>query len=352
MELVTLKPKELMQALIGAIKARIPVMIWGSPGIGKSDIVRQASTQLDMLCDDRFRGSHVLPEDLKFPHVRPASGKGDASIDWLIGNPFREAQDNGLPITLFLDELPAAIPSVQAVFYQLLGDRRFPNGELMGNHIALVAAGNRESDAAVSYKMPTALKGRLLHLNLTVHPPDWSDPSGWAVSNGINPIVIGFIRRRPDLLYQFSRDDQAYPTPRNWARLSTILPFALPQAGQIQHALFAGCVGVAAAIEFSAFLRAYQSMPDMASLIANPLTAPVSTDPGILYAVSCALASVADRKTFAPILQYIARIPAEYGVLCVQDAITRTSGSKEPLTSTKAYVDWAVRNKDVVMGTF
>jgi hypothetical protein len=70
-------------------------------------------------------------------------------------------------VVLFLDELNSAAPSVQAAAYQLILNRRIGKYRMPKN-VVLVAAGNRESDKGVTYRMPTPLANRFIHQEMKV----------------------------------------------------------------------------------------------------------------------------------------------------------------------------------------
>jgi MoxR-like ATPase len=158
---------------------------------------------------------------------------------------------------LFLDELNAAA-MVQASCYQLVLDRKLGEYTLPDGW-AIIAAGNRDSDRAVTTRMPTPLRNRFVHLEFEVDVQEWSE---WAIQAGVRPEVIAFLRFRPELLSAFDRDANAFPSPRSWEFVSRILDSLGSQLNPaIEHEVIAGAVGTGAATEFSAFLRMSESCP-------------------------------------------------------------------------------------------
>ena len=197
---------------------------------------------------------------------------------------------------LFLDELNAAPPLVQAACYQLvldraLGEYRLPDGW------TVFAAGNREGDRAVTSRMSSALANRFVHLTFE---PDLDDWSRWAMGPGdLRPEVVAFLRWRPELLHRFEPTEKAFPSPRAWASVSHILA-AAPSA-DVEFALYEGTVGRGAAIEFTGFLRVFRSLPSLDGILLNPATAPVPDEPSALCAVATGLARRATEQNFAAI---------------------------------------------------
>jgi len=329
MEEITVTPRKAAEALKACIAAEQPVCLWGSPGIGKSQLVQQTSKAMNLECKD-VRAVLLDPVDLRgLPHVN-----GDGRAHW--------AQPEFLPRdgagVLFLDELNRAPVMVQNACFQLVLDRKLGEYTLPADW-RVIAACNRESDGGGIQRMPQALANRFLHLNLV---PDLDDWCNWALTAGnIQPVLVAFLRFRPDLLHQFSRDEKAFPTPRSWEFVSKIVGKA---SQDVELALIAGTVGHGAAIEFMAFYRLFQSLPSIDAILLDPTGASVPTDTATLYAVASAMASRADSGNLSRIVTYLDRLPKEYAVCSIRDASRRTP----TLTSTPDFTRWAVANADLL----
>jgi hypothetical protein len=347
-----MKPSHLAQALVTMIQAREPVFIWGPPGIGKSQIVRQVSDSLysadygytvDMegnafgldgektatrpwLAD--IRAVLLDPVDLRgLPHV---NGGGHAT--WAIPD-FLPRIGKGI---LFLDEINRAPVLVQNACLQLVLDRRI--GEyVLPDGWAIMAAGNRESDGGGVTRMNSALASRFVHLDAETDLNDWSK---WAVRANIHPATLGFIRFRPELLHQFDRTARAFPAPRTWEFVSNVTKQSPPN--YLSHPLFSGSVGEGAAVEYSAFLDMYKSLVSIDQILLSPKGTPVPTTPSALYAVCSALARVATDSNLARVVQYLDRCPQEFAVMCVKDAVERTPA----IASCPDFTRWAVEHSE------
>jgi hypothetical protein len=304
-----MRPADLMSALAGLVPIRRPVYIWGPPGVGKSSLVRQAAATLNVPVVD-VRATLLDPVDLRgLPTV--AAGR----TTWCPPD-FLPASGEGL---LFLDELAQAVPAVQTALLQLTLDRRLGEYELPPGW-SVVAASNRAEDRAGTHRLISPLLNRFLHLDLEVSEEDWQ---GWAVTAGVAPEVRAFIRFRPALLFQFeaAANPRAFPTPRSWQFVSDVLAATPPQ---LLQRVVAGCVGDGPAAEFVAFLGLYRQLPDVDAVLASPTTAPVPREPAVLYALVSALvervrAKAAPAAAFA---RYGMRLPDEFGVLALRDAVS------------------------------
>jgi ATPase family associated with various cellular activities (AAA) len=303
-----LRPTEISQCLASLIPAQRPIYLWGPPGIGKSCMVRQAAQSLSLNLVD-VRATLLDPVDLR--------GLPRLTKDTAVWCPPAFLPRSGQGI-LFLDELAQAAPLVQAACLQLTLDRKVGEYTLPDGW-SVIAASNRAEDRAGSHRLITPLLNRFIHLDLEVSPEDWQT---WAVSANVAPEVRAFLRYRPALLFQFdpTTAQRAFPTPRAWQFVSDVLPGAPPN---LLLGVVAGCVGEGAAAEFVGFLRLYQELPDLDAVLAKPDSAPVPREPAVLFALVTALVERcrADKAPLAGFVRYALRLPEEFGVLGLRDAL-------------------------------
>jgi dynein-related subfamily AAA family protein len=320
-----MKPSDIASSLQLLAQIQKPAFLWGPPGVGKSQVVAQVATALGIRLID-IRAILLDPVDLR---GLPTLEQGRAA--WAIPA-FLPEDGAGI---LFLDELNAAPPLVQAACYQLvldraLGEYRLPDGW------TVFAAGNREGDRAVTSRMSSALANRFVHLNFEADLDAWSR---WAMGPGdLRPEVVAFLRWRPELLHRFEPTEKAFPSPRAWASVSHILT-ATPPA-DIEFGLYEGTVGRGAAIEFTGFLRVFRSLPSLDGILLNPATAPIPDEPSALCAVATGLARRTTEQNFAAVIHYADRLAREYGTLLVKAATARLPG----LAHHPAFTRWAVNN--------
>lgn len=324
-----MKASSVLSALRTLVSAKQPVFLWGAPGVGKSAIVKQLARDTSAELQD-VRALLLDPVDLRGLPFLGSDGKSK----WATPE-FLPREGSGI---LFLDELNAAPAMVQASCYQLVLDRKL--GEyILPKDWAIVAAGNRDGDRAVTSRMPTPLRNRFVHLEFEVDLQEWSE---WAIGAGIRPEVIAFLRFRQELLSSFDRDANAFPSPRSWEFVSRILE-ASPDT-YIEHELFAGAVGTGAATEFSAFLKTFRELPNIDAILLNPLKEQVPENAAAQYAVASALAHCATDTNFDRVCAYLGRMPTEFSVLCVRDAMLR----QPAVQHTPAFTKWATTNHHVL----
>jgi MoxR-like ATPase len=330
------KPSELVSCIDTMLQARVPSFLWGPPGVGKSQIVRQVAEDDNRKVID-IRAVQFDPVDLRgLPSIN-----GDGLTHWSIPDFLPRADRDGERGVLFLDELNAAPPAVNAALYQLVLERALGNYTLPDGW-DIIAAGNRETDRGVTSRMPTPLANRFAHFQVIVDLQDWCT---WAHAAGVRVELIAFLRFRPELLHSFDpkSGEKAFPSPRSWEFVDRVLN-ANPPAN-VELATYASIVGQAAAIEFVGFLRQFASIQSIDGILLNPDSADVPKDPSQLYAIATALARRSDENNFSRVWTYAQRMPAEYTVLVMHDAVRRDRS----LEKTRAFIDFGVKHTEAVL---
>jgi MoxR-like ATPase len=322
-----------------------PVMLWGPPGVGKSQMVAQVAEQHGVAVID-IRLSQMEPSDLRGIPFRAGE-----RVEWAPPAMLPDADRHGAQGILFLDEITSAPPSVSAAAYQLILDRRLGEYQVPQGW-AIFAAGNRQGDRGVTYSMPAPLANRFSHFEVETHLDDWV---AWAYAHGIDDRVIAFLRFRPELLFDFdpTHNPVAFPSPRSWEFAHRALQKFIEHPRLLQGSLQA-CVGPAAGIELHAFVDNLDQLPDLEAIVrGEEVAVPKETD--LQYAVAAALVGHAIRArdsaeaqtVYGHILDYAARFPArEMGVMLVSD-MHRAIG--EELFNVPQFAAWAKAIADVML---
>jgi hypothetical protein len=259
----TLSPNKAKNSIKHAIKKQRPIFIWGPPGIGKSDIVHQIGEYMDAYVID-VRLSLWEPTDIK---GIPYYAANDNTMKWAppVELPSKEFAKKHKAIILFLDEMNSAAPAVQAAAYQLILNRKVGTYTLPDN-VYIVAAGNREADKGVTYRMPAPLANRFVHLELAVDFDDWFQ---WAVDNNIHKDVVGYLTFSKKDLYDFDpkSPSRSFATPRSWSFVSELLEDELDE--ETTTDLVSGAVGEGLAIKFVAHRKVAAQMPNPTDILSG-----------------------------------------------------------------------------------
>lgn len=313
------KISQATRIITAAIKAKLVAFLKGSPATGKSQVVRQIADDYNLEMID-LRLSQCDPTDLMgFPSI------GDKKADYL---PMKHFPIEGDPLPpgkagwlLFLDEATSAPQAIQAAAYKLVLDRMVGSHHLHKN-VAIVLAGNLETDGAIVHPMSTALQSRLVHLELQVDPKEWDE---WAVTKGdINHHITSFVKFKPGSLYTFKADhtDCTYASPRTWEFASRILD-VLPENSPDLLPMLSGTISEGVAREFLSFRKIYQKLLTIKQIEANPTGVAVPDEPSILYALTGSLAHNMNEDNCKDIMSFVSRIPVEFQVVCLRETIRR-----------------------------
>jgi len=333
-------------AVIGAdipVKTLPSVMLWGPPGIGKSQAVRQLAKELE-----EKTGKKASVTDVRLLLFNPIDLRGipTANADktlaiWLKPQIFQMDPSDKVINILFLDEISAAPQSVQAAAYQITLDRVVGEHKLPENCI-VIAAGNRVTDKSVAFKMPKALANRLMHIEMEGSFDSWKE---WAVKSGVNEKVIGYLSFKRDRLMQFDSgsEDLAFATPRSWEMVSNLLNNVDGNIDNM-YSLIAGLVGTGTASEFRTWEKVYNNLPDIESIFSGK-EPEVPKGADVLYALSSSMVAYArehkdDMKKIANSIRYAGRMPPDFSAVVLKDYMFLEKGYREKLMTVPEFSQW------------
>ncbi|MBR3969070.1 MAG: AAA family ATPase [Clostridia bacterium] len=318
------------------------VMLWGPPGVGKSQAIRQIAKDIKRNTGKETRITDVRlllfnPIDLR---GIPTSNADKTLAIWLKPQIFQMDPSDDIVNILFLDEISAAPQSVQAAAYQITLDRVVGEHKLPDNCI-IIAAGNRVTDKSVSFKMPKALANRLLHIEVEGSFESWQN---WAVRAGVNPKVIGFLSFRTDRLFGFDpkSDDLAFATPRSWEMVSNLLNNVCDDV-KTMYPLIAGLIGSGLALEFRSWCKLHFKLPNTEDIfMGKRCEIPKSAD--TLYAIVSSMTNYAkehkdDAEQIGNSLSYASGFPADFVSLLIENYENIEENYKEFLMQIPEYYE-------------
>lgn len=279
--------RERYEDLLGAVGvcvgARIPFLLWGEPGAGKTSVVESAA------------GSGWYVETLIVSHHEPSDFAGlpviaaDGTVSFAPPRWAQRLADHPGPALAFFDEWTTAAPAVQAAALRTLthgevGSVRLPET------VSFAAAANPADVAAGGWELAPPTANRFVHLDWALPLDVFAEGSvtgQWPAVPVVAPpssyprelartraLVAGFLRARPTLLSAVPADaaarGRAFPTPRTWdyaARLVSLARCAGLRQGVVEL-LVAGAVGAASGHEFLSWMAA-QDLADPEDLLAD-----------------------------------------------------------------------------------
>lgn len=357
----TLNTRQMAEALTLSIACQQPTIVWGPPGIGKSDLVRQVAAK--MREDLYAKGAIGVPDEYKLIDLRAAmldavdvhglptitEEDGRAVVKWIVARFFPR---DGYGI-IFLDELNRAPITVMNALLQLVLDRRVGDYVLPDGY-AILSACNRETDGGGVQRMTAALKLRFEHDYLGVDLDEWCR---WAVQNDVHPVVYAYNRfatsQGKSSLHDFRPEAPGGgANPRAWASVSKLMhlveTMAKAPAYEVLQAKVCGLVGEDYGIAFMGFRSMFTKMPNIDQIILDSTAVSVPTDVQVLYCVAATLATRATMSTFENVATFARRMGEtageEFMVMCIRDAVRR----KPELTGTPTWNKWFLQHQDIL----
>ena len=284
----SIKLSEAREIILVNLKVKIPVMVWGPPGIGKSSIVSQIA--------DELKCNLV---DVRLPQLDPTDIRGLPNFDrelkaavWYPPSffPRRGPDGKGVdgPGILFLDEIEKAPASVKNAALQLVLDR------CVGDYVVpedwdIVCAGNHEDDGCFGSPMGQALNNRMTHVNVRADLDVWAK---WARDHGVVDDIIAFLTFKPELLYK-NTGLNAFPSPRSWTMASKLVKDV--ENENLRRRLLESAVGEGTITEFTAWSKVYRNV-DPEKILEGQAVEFKKDDQSFKYAVTLAVAFYTRKK--------------------------------------------------------
>jgi hypothetical protein len=343
--------EQLYNDLLWVLQNLKNLLVVGRPGIGKTDLFKQACRAVKY----------------KFIIAHPAVHNPThyAGLGWVFmtdSGPKAEFVPYGFleklvsttseRLVLILDDLGQAVNAVQSAAMQLFLERAI-NTIPISDTVSFLAATNRREDKAAVGGIIEPLKSRfdggIIHLQPELDP--WCK---WAMAHKMPVSLIAYARFRPEIItdWEPSADLVNNVCPRTLAFVGEAINDGLPE--DMWQSAFSGMIGVGRTAEFLSFYRYAKQIPNPDAIILNPDKEAIPERPEIQYALAAALANKSKEANFDAIIKYFDRwfdggsfkdgVPcSEFVLSYFKDAIVRNPALK----NTNAYVQWFVKHSDV-----
>jgi len=344
-----MKPSEIVSVIVNAINANFAmreagfnspnILIKGRPGVGKTAVVKQACEQVGA---DMIWSHPVTDEPIDYKGL-PDLNNGHEFAQFKPYGNMKLAISADKPTVWMFDDVGQALKATQAAMMQPLGDRRLDTHKI-SDHVLFVAATNRKEDKAGVTGLLEPVKSRFSTIvEMDTDLDDWCE---WALQHNMPTELVAFVRFRPNFLVDWtpSNDIINGPCPRTIAKAGELqVGGVIPQGHEFE--IFAGAAGDAFAAEYTGFLKIYRNLPNPDVVLMNPEKFDVPDDPATLYALAGALASRANEENSERFFKAVSRLPGEFSVLTVRDALRRD----DSLANVRAFIDWTIKNQSVML---
>ena len=297
----------------------------GAPGGGKSALARDVAYT-------HLRNHGVEPNDtnviefnasLRDPvDIMGTPRNADGVTDWIPPREFYNISadvQGDKPCFLILEELSDAPMAMQNPMCRVIYDRCAGQLRLAPN-LYIIATGNRTSDKSGANRISTKLGNRVRMHEFNENLDDWCD---WAAKNAVDPLIIQFLRWRPNFLSDFSPERYSNPTPRSWADVNRI---PVNQTSDIFMAEVASCVSEGPAAEYVAFRKVADALKPFEEYIKKPKTIEIPSEVSAKYAVVGMLTSHVNPDNASQVALFIKRLELDFQTMFWVDTMKRVPG--------------------------
>lgn len=334
--LTKVTPRQARALIIDALDSGVVPFVRSSPGLGKSAIFKSIADQASLKMND-IRLSTCAPEDLS---GLPEFYNDEAGIRRSRFVPFSMFPVQGTPIPMgkkgwliFLDEMNHAPKEVQAASYKLILDKEVAE-EKLHEAVAIGAAGNLDTDRAITNPISTALQSRVAHLEMEYSYKELRDdvmlPNNWDYR------IVTWLEQHPSKGMDFRPDhnDKTFACPRTWEFMNKYIKgkdykTITDENGntifemQPKLPLYAGTIGAGAAIEFLNYCRVFGQLPPYQTILSDPLNALLPDDVNIRWATVGMMTEHIEEDNFVHFATYADRMPMNFRVLFYRIALKK-----------------------------
>jgi len=347
---VTLK----QAAMLIMTNPKVRFLVRGEPGIGKSTMF----TLIAKLLASTHNAAYMDVPNMDLGDIAmPVIDHETRTTRYYPNARFRLHE--GKPVVVMFDEFTKGPEPVKNMLHPMLEITNPRLGDLFIDPESIIfMTGNLLTDG-VGDNMKAHTRNRIVEI--VVSKPDYKEWLEWAVNNGIDPVVMAWVRQFPHALASYTDGDQsnnlyiynpktvqtAYVTPRSLAIASNIVSTRDANGPEATIAALKGSIGEAAARDMQAFIAYQDQLPTWDNIIASPRTAMVPTSAGASAVLVFGAVQKVDKQSLTPFMQYMERFDSEWQA-CF--AINLCANSiKQPMAFTnQAFADWLERNEDLL----
>ena len=212
---------------IPAIRQR-PILLLGSPGIGKTQIMEQIAKECQIGLVAYTITHHTRQSAIGLPFISKHTfdGKEQAVTEYtmseIVASIYEKIEKTGLKEgILFIDEINCVSETLAPAMLQFLQCKTFGNHKIPDGWL-IVAAGNPPEYNKSVREFDVVTMDRIRKIEVEADFQVWKE---YAYANGLHPAVISYLNTKKQNFYQMETtvDGRCFATPRGWEDLSTMI---------------------------------------------------------------------------------------------------------------------------------
>lgn len=205
-----------------------PIFLMGPPGIGKTAIMQQIASELEVGLVSYSITHHTRQSALGLPFIVEKQFQGktyhmtEYTMSEIVASVYREIEENGYKEgILFLDEMNCVSETLAPVMlqflqYKVFGMHQIPYGWLV------VTAGNPSEYNSSAREFDPVTWDRLKRIDIEPDLKAWKE---YAKAQNVHPAVSTYLELHPEHFYSMEHtvDGNQFVTARGWEDLSVML---------------------------------------------------------------------------------------------------------------------------------
>jgi len=333
--------KELRQTLLRTIPAKLPDITEGPSGIGKTEVKHQVAKELGYQVA-LLHPATLDPVDLSgYPLTMEVDNEKRIlrCFDDLLASVFSTTEDT----LLHIDEIGQADHAVQKSIAPFVSPERRINNYKLPECVSVSLSTNSAVHRTGSVPILVHIRSRVattLHLE-----PNLDAFLERATQDEIHPYIMSFMKHNPTMLYELEMlpmkirqergltyekvysSGEGYTCPRSWYRIHELMQAGISE--DLEQEIFSGTIGEVGAVQFVAHAKHAKQNLDLQAVIAGKAWKfPEAKEPGLRWAFSYGIASLATHKTLARVFDIANELHnlklGEYGMLIAQQVIANS----------------------------
>jgi len=331
-------------------------LLEGEPGIGKSSLLESIANGMG------YDYAYIDVPNMDLGDIAMPVIDHDTKTTKYYPNA-RFKIHEGKPLVIMLDEFTKGADPVKNMLHPMLekanprlGDIPIPKD---GDRQTIIFLTGNLSTDGVGDNLKAHSRNRLVPVR--IRKPDAEEWIEWAMNKGIEPEVIAWVNRFPQVLasytdggagdnpyiYSPKSNQKAFVSPRSLETASNIVRSRKLLDPDTVIASLTGAIGEAGARDMQAYIEFSDQLPTWEATIANPKTTSIPTSAGACAIVVFGAIARMTKETITPFMEYLQRFDAEWQAVFAIN-IAKTPSKQAIAFGCKAFSDWVAKNQDLL----
>ena len=327
-------------------------LLRGEPGIGKSSLLESIASALG------YDHAYIDVPNLDLGDIAMPVIDHDTKTTRYYPNARFKLHEKK-PIVIMLDEYTKGADPVKNMLHPMFEKANPRLGDISLHEQNIVFLTGNLSTDGVGDSLKAHSMNRLV--SVTISKPDADQWIEWAIGKGIEPEVIAWVNRFPQVLASYTDGGQsdnpyiynpkkpmtAFVSPRSLETASNIVRSRKENDADAVIAALTGAIGESGARDMQAYIEFSDQLPTWEATIKDPKNTKIPTSAGACAIVVFGAISRVEKDTIDAFMEYLERFDAEWQAVFAIN-IAKNPTKQSIAFSSSAFKDWVVKNQDLL----